>query len=133
MRFQGYDFQSRLSRQPRYQVLFPALISRTALHNNIMDISLEVGHVIPIVLNKVIRIPESWALVAEFSSRKFEISLTTRIRNPRSTDKESRIQCNPKRACVCVVSGLKLNNKKNVQRFVKKSIETDISPVTTRH
>ena len=51
-------------------VLFPALIFRTALQNNIMDISLEIGHVMPIVLNKVIRIPESWALVSEFSSRK---------------------------------------------------------------
>ena len=49
-------------------VLFPALIFRTALQNNIMGISLEVGHVMPIVLNKVIRIPESWALVSEFSS-----------------------------------------------------------------
>ena len=83
-----------------YQVLFPALISRTALQNTIMDISLEVGHIMPIVLNKVIRIPESWALVSEFSSRKSEISLMTRIRNPRSTDKECRIQYNPKRACV---------------------------------
>ena len=63
-----------------------------------MDISLEVGHVMSIVLNKVIRIPESWALVSEFSSRKSEISLMTRIRNPRSSDKESRIQYNPKRA-----------------------------------
>ena len=31
---------------------------------------------------------------------KSEILLMTRIRNPRSTDKESRIQFNPKRACV---------------------------------
>ena len=66
-----------------------------------MDISLEVGHVMPIVLNKVIRIPESWAFgfgIQLFG--KSEILLMTRIRNPRSTDKESRIQYNPKRACV---------------------------------
>ena len=60
--------QTAILKCPRYQVLFPALISRTALQNNKMDISLEVGHVMPIVLNKVIRIPESWALVSEFSS-----------------------------------------------------------------
>ena len=79
--------------------MLPALISRTALQNTIkMDISLEVGHVMPIVLKKVIQIPESWALVLEFSSRKSEISQMTTIRNPRSTDKESRIQYNPKRA-----------------------------------
>ena len=49
---------------------------------------MEVGHVMPIVLNKLIRIPVSWALVSEFSSRKSEISLLIRIRNSRSTDKE---------------------------------------------
>ena len=63
-----------------------------------MDITLEVGHVMPIFLNKVIRIPEYWAFVSELSSTKSEISLMIRIRNPRFTDKESAIQYNPQRA-----------------------------------
>ena len=64
-----------------------------------MDITLEVGHVMPIFLNKVIRIPEyCWAFVSELSSTKSEISLMIRILNPRSTDKESGIQYNPQRA-----------------------------------
>ena len=63
-----------------------------------MDITLEVGHVMPIFLNKVIRIPEYWASVSELSSTKSEISLMIRIRNPRFTDKESGIQYNPQPA-----------------------------------
>ena len=45
--------------------LVSGMISRTALQNNKMDISLEVGHIMPIVLNKVTRILESWALVSD--------------------------------------------------------------------
>ena len=63
-----------------------------------MDITLEVGHVMPIFLNKAILISEYWAFISELSSTKSEISLMIRIRNPRFTDKESGIQYNPQRA-----------------------------------
>ena len=66
-----------------------------------MDISMEVGHVMQ---NRSKQgNPYSGILSFGFGIQLFgksEILLMTRIRNPRSTDKESRIQYNPKRACV---------------------------------